>query len=59
MKWLTALFTDGEWASDLTKVAGLALLVVAVIGWFHGRDPSVLIGFGSGLVASGKFSKQG
>ena len=59
MKAFKALFTDAEWDADLVKVAGFALIVVGVIGWFYGRDPAFIVGFGAALVATGKFSKAG
>jgi hypothetical protein len=54
-----ALFTDGEWDADLVKVAGACLIVVGVVGWCFGKDPTAIIGFGCVLAATGKFSKQG
>ncbi len=54
-----ALFTDGDWDPDLTKILGFGLVVVGVIGWFMGKDPAFIIGFGASLAASGKFSKAG
>lgn len=60
MKVLKALFTDRDWDADLTKVVGFAVIVVALVGWFvKGNDPTVVLGFGSALIASGKFSKEG
>jgi hypothetical protein len=59
MKALKALFTDGEWDADLVKVTGFALVVVGVAGWFMGRDPAFIVGFGAALCATGKFSKAG
>jgi hypothetical protein len=58
-KFIASLFTDGEWDGDLVKVAGVALIVVGVIGWFNKLDPTFIIGFGAALAATGKFSKQG
>lgn len=58
-KQLKSLVTDKDWDADLTKVLGLILVFVAVVGWFRGLDPVVVLAFGSGLVASGKFSSQG
>jgi hypothetical protein len=58
-KALKALFTDGEWDPDITKVLGLALVIVGVVGWFMGRDPAFIVGFGAAMAASGKFSSQG
>lgn len=56
---IKAMFTDGEWDADLVKVMGAALIVTGVIGWFLGKDPAFIVGFGAALAASGKFSKQG
>lgn len=59
MKFIKSLFTDGAWDGDLVKVAGFALIVVGVVGWFMGRDPAFIVGFGAALAATGKFSSQG
>jgi hypothetical protein len=59
MKFFKSLFTDGEWDGDIVKVMGAALIVVGVVGWFLGKDPAFIVGFGAALAASGKFSKQG
>lgn len=60
MKFIKSLFTDGEWDGDLVKVLGFSLVVTAVLVWiFMGRDPTIMLAFGSALAASGKFSKQG
>jgi len=59
MKFIRSLFTDGEWDGDLVKVMGFALIVTGVVGWFMGRDPAFIVGFGAILAATGKFSKQG
>ncbi len=59
MKFIRSLFTDGEFDGDLVKVAGFALIVTGVVGWFLGKDPAFIVGFGAALAASGKFSKQG
>lgn len=56
---IKALFTDGEWDPDLTKVMGFGLIVVGVIGWFMDKDPAFIVGFGASLAATGKFSKTG
>lgn len=58
-KFIKSLFTDSEWDGDLVKVAGFVLIIVGVVGWFLGKDPLPLLGFGAGLAATGKFSKQG
>lgn len=59
MKFFKSLFTDGEWDGDIVKVMGAALIIVGVVGWFLGKDPAFIVGFGAALAASGKFSKQG
>ena len=59
MNFIKSLFTDGEWDGDLVKVMGAALIIVGVVGWFFGKDPAFVIGFGAALAASGKFSRQG
>ena len=59
MKFFKSLFTDGEWDGDIVKVMGAALITVGVVGWFLGKDPAFIVGFGAALAASGKFSKQG
>lgn len=58
-KILKSLLTDGEWDPDITKVLGLVLVIVGVVGWFMGRDPAFIVGFGAAMAASGKFSSQG
>jgi hypothetical protein len=59
MKFIRSLFTDGEFDGDIVKVAGFALIVTGVVGWFLGKDPAFIVGFGAALAASGKFSRQG
>ena len=58
--WFTSLFTDREWDTDLTKVLGFGIIVAGLVGFFLEKsDFQWLIGFGSTLVATGKFSKEG
>lgn len=57
--FIKSLFTDGEWDGDIVKVLGFALIVIGVVGWWFGKDPVYIIGFGAALCATGKFSKQG
>ena len=59
MKFIKSLFTDGEWDGDIVKVLGFALIVIGVVGWFMGKDPAFIVGFGAALCATGKFSDQG
>ena len=57
---IKSLFTDREWDADLTKVVGFALIVAGVIGFFMEKGNfQWLMTFGSGLIASDKFSKEG
>lgn len=59
-KFVKSLLTDGQWDGDLTKVFGAMMIVVGLVGWlFWDRDPAFVVGFGSALAASGKFSSQG
>ena len=58
-RFIQSLFTDGNWDGDVTKLFGIALIVAGVVGWFLGRDPVFIVGFGAALAASGKFSSQG
>lgn len=57
--FIKSLFTDGEWDGDIVKVLGFTLVVIGVVGWWLGKDPAYIIGFGAALCATGKFSKQG
>lgn len=58
-RFIQSLFTDASWDGDVTKLFGIALIVAGVVGWFMGRDPVFIVGFGAALAASGKFSSQG
>jgi hypothetical protein len=58
--WFTSLFTDREWDTDLTKVIGFGIVVAGIVGFFMEKsDFQWLMAFGSGLIATGKFSKEG
>lgn len=58
--WLTSLFTDKEWDLDLAKVVGFVIVVAGIVGFFLGKsDFQWIVAFGSGLIATGKFSKEG
>lgn len=58
--WFTSLFTDREWDCDLTKVIGFVIIVAGIVGFFLNKsDFQWLMAFGSGLIATGKFSKEG
>ena len=58
--WLTSLFSDKEWDCDITKVLGFGIIVAGLVGFFLGKsDFQWFIAFGSGLIATGYFSKEG
>ena len=58
--WLTSLFSDKEWDLDLAKVLGFGIVVAGLVGFFLGKsDFQWVVAFGSGLIATGKFSKEG
>ena len=58
--WFTSLFTDREWDTDLTKVIGFGIVVAGIVGFFMEKsDFQWLMAFGSGLIATGKFSREG
>lgn len=58
--WLSSLFTDKEWDLDLAKVLGFGIVIAGLIGFYLGKaDFQWVIAFGAGLIATGKFSKEG
>ena len=58
--WLTSLFSDKDWDLDLAKVLGFGIVVAGLVGFFLGKsDFQWVVAFGSGLIATGKFSKEG
>ena len=58
--WFTSLFSDKEWDCDITKVLGFVIVVAGIVGFFLGKsDFQWIVAFGSGLIATGKFSKEG
>ena len=58
--WFTSLFTDREWDCDSTTVLGFGIVVAGLAGFFMEKsDFQWVIAFGSGLIATGKFSKEG
>lgn len=58
--WFTSLFTDKEWDFDITKVLGFGIVIVGLVGFFLEKsDFQWVISLGSGLIATGKFSKEG
>lgn len=59
-KFIQAIFTDREWDADATKIFGFLIVIAGLVGFFLGKtDFQWVIGFGAGLVATGKFSKEG
>lgn len=55
-----SLFTDREWDADATKIFGFALIVAGIVGFFLEKsDFQWVVAFGSGLISTGKFSKEG
>ena len=58
--WFTSLFTDKDWDFDITKVLGFGIVITGLVGFFLEKsDFQWIIAFGSGLIATGKFSKEG
>lgn len=58
--WFTSLFTDRDWDFDITKVLGFGIVIAGLVGFFLEKgDFQWIIAFGSGLIATGKFSKEG
>ena len=58
--WFTSLFTDREWDFDITKVLGFCIIIAGLTGFFLEKpDFPWVISSGSGLIATGKFSKEG
>ena len=52
--------SDREWDCDITKVLGFGIIVAGLIGFFlEKNDFQWVVAFGSGLIATGKFSKEG
>lgn len=59
-KFLESLFTDREWDADATKIIGFAIVIAGLVGFFLGKSNfEWVVGFGAGLIATGKFSKEG
>lgn len=55
-----ALFTDGEWDGDATKFVGFLIVLCGLAGFFlRVGGFEFVLAFGAGLIATGKFSKQG
>ena len=58
--FIRAIFTDGEWDGDATKFVGFSIVVAGLVGFFIGAQGfEFVLAFGAGLIATGKFSKQG
>ena len=60
IKVIKSIFTDREWDADATKVVGFCVVIAGMVGFFMGKENfQWVIAFGSGLIATGKFSKEG
>ena len=58
--WFISLFSDKDWDFDITKVLGFCIVVAGLVGFFMAKpDFQWVISLGSGLIATGKFSKEG
>ena len=58
--WFTSLFTDRDWDCDITKVLGFCIVVAGLVGFFMEKsDFQWVVSLGAGLIATGKFSKEG
>ena len=59
-QFFKSLFTDGEWDGDVVKVFGVILIICGIVGFFLAiPEWQWIIGFGSTLVATCKFSIKG
>lgn len=59
-KWISSLFSDREWDADLTKIFGFIITVVGLVGFFLAKPGfQWVVSMGAGLIATGKFSKEG
>lgn len=59
-KWLKSIFTDRDWDADATKIFGFILIIAGMVGWWFGKSEfQWVIGFGAGLIGTGKFSSEG
>jgi len=59
-QFFKSLFTDGEWDGDVVKVFGVILVICGIVGFFLAiPEWQWIIGFGSTLIATGKFSIKG
>lgn len=60
LKQIKAVFTDREWDADATKIIGFGVVLAGLVGFFLGKSNfQWVVAFGSGLIATGKFSKEG
>lgn len=58
--FIKSLFTDADWDGDATKFVGFLIVLAGLVGFFMSKQGfEIVIAFGSGLIATGKFSKQG
>jgi len=55
-----AIFSDREWDWDGTKIFGGFLIICGVVGFFFALPEwAIMMGIGSTMAATGKFSKEG
>lgn len=58
--WFKSLFTDKEWDADATKILGFCIVIAGLVGFFLEKSNfQWVVGFGAGLIATGKFSNEG
>lgn len=59
VKFLLSLVTDKDWDGDGAKFAGLALVVIGIVGFFKQiPDFQWLIGLGAAMIGTGKWSEE-
>lgn len=55
LKQVWSLLSDQDWDADLTKVAGVVLMAIGVVGWWYGKaDFQWIVGVGAGMASTGK-----
>jgi len=58
--FLKSVFGDNDYDADITKVIGFGIVCAGLVGFFLGKNNfEWVIGFGAGLIATGKFSNNG
>lgn len=60
LKFILSLFTDIDWDGDSAKVFGFGILILGAFGfWYEKQGFEIVMTIGGGMIASGKWSKQG